>query len=348
MSNVNIAASEKAFNKVILALAKKLETMAPLTGNGSLGPFSASYKIGFKITDGEIDLTNAGTVHIKELDLTYDPMILTLGIDLPRVHIGGECILPNPTPWGPSCLVRLPEIDIFNSNPDITIPINLSGLITSEFSGEFSVAVSKQILAAKGGRTIHQAHFDADTSNEIRDRFRTIISSAIPLLPSGAVNSMADAFVPYVKNNLADKWQLFLRDHWTNLDIIDIADTVGNILHGLVDLIIDKILSPIPSILRGIAHTILDPIISLIVGALDIGDDVMEWLSSVFQTSFGLLDIIGQLFINFLGQMVPFYQFETPYPMIKDTSGLIPVLVPVENLAININDVEFAVGADIL
>src|SRR5262245_27255032 len=119
MATVNIAANEKAFKKILIAAAKKLESVPPLSGSGSLGPFSASYTIGFKITDGDIDLTNAGRVHIKELDLTYDPLVLTLGIDLPHIHIGGNCIIPNPLPWGPDCLLRLPEIDVFGANPDI-------------------------------------------------------------------------------------------------------------------------------------------------------------------------------------------------------------------------------------
>jgi hypothetical protein len=343
MPTLQIAANEKAFNDIMMAAAEKLENTPPLTGSGALGPFSASYELGFRITDGSIDLTNAGTVHIRELDITYDPMILRLGIDLPHIQIGGECILRL---FG-KCRIRLPRIDIFGDNPDIVVPINLSGLITSEFSGEFSITTGKQVLLAKGTRTDHQAHFDADTSNEIRDRFRTIIGT-IPLLPSTLVNSIADEFVPMVKGNLADKWQFFLRDVWHDLDIIDIASTAENILRHLVDFIIDQILAPIPAVLRAIAHAILDPIISLIGAVLDIGDDVLEWLSSFFQTSFGLLDIIAQLILNFIGAMVPFLQFETPYPIIKDNSGLIPVLVPVENIAVTVDDVEFVVSADIL
>ena len=55
----------------------------------------------------------------------------------------------------------------------------------------------------------------------------------------------------------------------------------------------------------------------------------------------------GQLVINFIGSMVPFYQFEDPFPMINDSSGLIPVLVPVENVAVVVNDDEFVLSADI-
>jgi hypothetical protein len=348
MATLNIAANEKAFEKILIAATKKLEATPPLTGSGSFGPFSASYTIGFKITDGDIDLTSSGTVHIKELDITYDPMILNLGIDLPRIHIGGECILSVPTFSGWKCVLRLPEIDIFNNNPDIFIPINLSGLITSEFSGEFSIVNSKQVLLAKGGRTDHQAHFDADGSNEIRDRFRMIVGSVFPFLPASAINAIADPMVPFVKSNLADKWQFFLRDHWHDLDIVDVASTAENILRGLLDLILDKILAPVPGVLKDIARAILSPIISAIGFVLDIGDDIEEWLSSMLNTSFGLIDTLAQFIINFIERMVPFFQFETPYPMIKDTSGLIPVLVPVESVAVTVDTNEFVVGADIL
>jgi hypothetical protein len=46
--------------------------------------------------------------------------------------------------------------------------------------------------------------------------------------------------------------------------------------------------------------------------------------------------------------MVPFYQFESNYPMIEDSSGLIPVLVPIERVAVAIDDDEFTVSADII
>lgn len=345
MSNVALAVNERAFNDVVKALAKKLETVPPLTGSGSFGPFSAGYKIGFKLTDGSIDLTNTGRVHIDELQLTYDPLVLTFGIDLPHIQIGGECIL-----WLPfvGCVIRLPEIDIWGGNPDIVVPIDISDTVVSEFSGEFTVNVGKQVLAAKGGLSPHQAHATADGTNEIRDRFRTRISSAIPLLPAAQVNAIADAFVPLVKGNLADKWQFFLQDVWHDFDLIDIAATAANILRKLVDKIIDTILAPVPSILRDIVKAIISPLIDLIEAILDIPDDILEWLSSLLQTSFGLLDIISQLIINFIGSMVPFFQFEDPYPMIDDGGPLIPVLVPVGNLNVTVNDDEFVLAADIL
>jgi len=342
MATVNVAVNERAFNDVVMAVAKYLESVPPFSGSGSFGPFSASYSVGLKLTGGSIDLTNTGRVHFDELHLTYDPLILNLGIDLPTIPIGGECILP--TPWG--CAVRLPEIDLFDANPDISIPINLSNTIVSEFSGEFTVSDSKQVLVAKGSLRPHAAHFSPDTSNEIRDRFRSTVGT-IPFLPTSAVNGIADAFVPFVKSNLADKWQFFLHDVWHNLELISISDTAANILRNLTDFIIDKILAPVPSIVRGVVKAILNPIFDAIAAMLDIPDDILEWLSSQLQISFGLFDLLAQLIINFVGSMVPFYQFEDPFPMIEDSSGLLPVLVPVENVSVVVNDDEFVMSADI-
>jgi len=345
MPTVNLAVNERAFNEVIKGLGKKLESLPPFSDTGSFGPFSLRYDLGFRLVDGSVDLTNTGRVHIDELQLTYDPFILTFGIDLPHIHVGGECIL-----WIPikGCVLHLPEIDIWGGNPDITVPVNLSHTIVSEFSGEFTVTTRKQILVAKGTLSDHQAHATPDTSNEIRDGFRTIISSTLPFLPAAQVNALADALVPYVKSNLADKWQFFLHDVWHDFDLIDIAATAANILRNLVDLIIDKILAPVPDLLKDIVKAIISPIISAIEAILDIPDDILEWLSSVLQTSFGLLDVIAQFIINFIGSMVPFYQFESNYPMIEDSTGLIPVLVPVEKLAVAVDDDELTVSADIL
>ena len=345
MSSVTIAANEKAFNDLVKVATKLLESLPPITGAGSFGPFSASYQVGFKLTGGAIDLTNAGRVHIDELDITYNPLILKLGLDLPHIKFGGQCLLSLPFV---GCVLRLPSIDIFGDNPDIVIPINLSNTITSEFSGEFTVEPRKQVLAAKGALSTHQAHLTSDLSNEIRDKFRTILSSSLPLLPTSTVNSLADSLVPFVKSNLADKWQFFLRDVWHDLDIIDISNTAANLLRNLVDLVVDQILAPVPAILRDIVKALLSPVIDLIEAILDIPDDITEWLSSLLGTSLGILDLITQLIINFIGSMVPFFQFETPYPFIKDGSGLIPVLVPVDNVKVAVDDHEFVLSADIL
>jgi hypothetical protein len=345
MANVTLAVSEHAFNEAVKGLGKKLEAMPPISDSGSFGPFSISYALGLKLVDGTVDLTSSGRVHIDELQFTYDPFILTFGLDLPHIHIGGECIV-----WIPvvGCVLHLPEIDIWGGNPDITVPLDLSHTIISEFSGEFTISVAKQVLAAKGSLSDHQAHLTPDTSNEIRDRFRTLIAATLPFLPTATVNAIANAFVPFVKSNLADKWQFFLRDVWHDFDLIDIAATAVQLLKNLSDLMINKIFSGVPDVLKGAVKAIIGAVLDAIEAVLDIPDDIEEWLSSLLGTSFGLLDFLAQLIVNFIGSMVPVFQFESNYPIITDASGLIPVLVPVEHLAVVVDDDELTVAADII
>jgi hypothetical protein len=119
MATVNVAVNERAFTELIKGLGKKLESLPPFSDTGTFGPFSLRYDLGFRLVGGAFNLTNTGRVHIDELQLTYHPFILTFGLDLPHIHVGGECIF-----WLPviGCVVHLPEIDIWGGNPDIVRP----------------------------------------------------------------------------------------------------------------------------------------------------------------------------------------------------------------------------------
>ena len=70
-------------------------------------------------------------------------------------------------------------------------------------------------------------------------------------------------------------------------------DTAANILRNLTNTIIDIILAPVPSVLRDIVKTILSPIFDAIAAILDIPNDILQWLSSQLQISFGLFNLLG-------------------------------------------------------
>jgi hypothetical protein len=345
MATVTAAANVKTLNTILGDLGAKINALPPITKSGSVGPFSATFQIGFVVSNlaNAISLTSAG-VNINNLEITYKPLKLTISIALPTIQIGGECIIPNP--FG-GCLVSLPQITIIPPNTSIDVPIDLSGIFAGSFSGEFSLTPTKQVLHAKGTLTTHQAHVTQDTSNEILTDFENIISSQIPFLPSSTVASIANIFVPDVKGNLADKWLFHLKDIWTNLQIIDVGDTAVNIL----DLITKWILNAlnIPSAVAGIVEDILQPFFNLIGQALDIGNNITNWLSNLFQTSFGLFNVLESFIANVIFAMWPVFKFEDPFPMIDDTSGLIAVLVPIENVALAISaPQEVVISANIL
>src|SRR4051812_18135080 len=148
MSHLTLAVNEKAFNKVV---KKATEAFAVShSDSGHFGPFSASYSVGIKLDGGTIDLQSDGSIKISELDVIYDPLKVTLGLNIPTVTIGGFCIIPNP--FG-GCILRAPKITLFSGDPDISVPIDLSGLIQSEISGAFKLVPKYFTNPAKGTLT---------------------------------------------------------------------------------------------------------------------------------------------------------------------------------------------------
>jgi hypothetical protein len=347
MPNVTIAANVKALNKVLADLGTKINSLPPITKSGSVGPFSATFEIGFFVSNlaGAVSLTSNG-VTFTNLEITYNPLKLTIAIALPAIQVGGECIIPDFTG---GCLVRLPTITIIPPNTTIDIPIDLSGIFAGSFSGEFSIAPSKQVLMAKGALTTHEAHTTQDTTDEILHNFENIISSQVPFLPSSLVKSIANIFVPSVKGNLADKWLFHLKDIWSDLQIIDVGDTTVNILDKITSWILSEL--DIPSAVSGVVEAILQPFFNLIGQALDIGNDITVWLSNLFQTSFGLMNVLETFVGNVVFAMWPVFKVEDPYPIIDDTntSGLIAVLVPIEKFSVAISaPQEVVISANIL
>lgn len=128
MADLTIAASEKTFVMLFEALRDHFHFAK--SGSGSFGPFTASYSLAAHLEGGSVDLRADNTVQIKELDIKFDELNLTLSLDIERRCIGGFCIIP--TFWG--CALRAPRLCIFKDNPDIRFTLPLGHLITSEVS----------------------------------------------------------------------------------------------------------------------------------------------------------------------------------------------------------------------
>lgn len=301
MPNIDIALSEDAVKE----LFETARDSVNITKSGSSnGRFRASYNAGIRLEGGEVDLKNSpDEIKISELDVVYDPLNVTLEVDIPEVCVGGFCIIPKPWPWS-GCLVRAPRICLFSANPDIRIPINLDGLIESEISGGFKPVIKYFDNPAGTGLNPYQAY---------------------------AANAL-------------DKWQLFLEVRWLDLDLIDFADTIGNILDAIIDNFINGIFGGLPTWARNILSWLLHGISDIIRGILDIGDDIDEWLSDLLGTSFGLFDYILDRVANHFLSSFPLYQVDTPYPIMP---GNTPVLLPLNSVAVDITDDEIVLSIDI-
>jgi hypothetical protein len=89
-----------------------------------LGPFTAGYDVKIHLEGGNVDLRADNTVQVKELDIKWDRLNLSLGIDIPGFCIPGICLIPNPLG---GCILETPEICLFDADPDISIVLPLGG-----------------------------------------------------------------------------------------------------------------------------------------------------------------------------------------------------------------------------
>lgn len=297
-----MAMSEKTVSKIFETVRDNIAEST--SGSKDLGPFSVSWNIGFKLQGGTVDLQNNNSVLVSELDVVYDPLKLTFGIDIPEICIGGFCIIPSPF----GCILRAPRICVFSANPDISLPLDLSGIITSEISGAFRI---KTRYFIDPGRTPTMTDLDAE-----------------------------DAHVP-------NKWQLLLDPIWLDIDPLDIPDIVGNILDQAIDAAVDSLLGWLPGWAKDLIKAILGSIVDLIRAILDIADDIDEWLSNLLGVSIGLLDFVATIVADYFANRYPIFAFEDPYPILNYSGPLIPVKIPVRNPAVTVNDVELIVTADV-
>jgi len=268
------------------------------------GPFSASYSVALHLEDGTIDLRNNNTVRISELDIKWDTLQAGVGFDIPEICVGGWCIIPNP--FG-GCLVRLPRVCVFSADPDISISLDLSGIITSEVSVTAAPVTNYRVDPAR--------------------------------LPGTSDLDAEDAGIP-------NKWQVFIDPVTVDIDVFDIADIVGDLLEDAVNAAIDGLLGFLPGWAKALIRAILGPIIDLVRAILDLPDDIGEWLSDLLGVSLGLFNTIVNAVADYFAGGNPIVEFEDPYPILPASAGLIPVKIPVRNLAVRVNEDEMTLEAD--
>ncbi len=301
MSHLTVAASEDAFKELFAAVRDSFTFSA--SDSGSFGPFTASYSVALHLEDGTVDLRADNTVSIKELDVKFDTLTVTIGFDIPELCLPGFCIIP--TPFG--CLLEVPPICVFSDNPDISVPLDLSGIVTSEIS-----VVASPVT-----------HYFVD-----------------PARPPGMTPVQAQVA------GIPNMWQILLDPQTVDIDVFDVADIVGDLLEDAVTAAVNDLL-PGPDWLKDIILDILGPIIDLIRDILDLPDDIQEWFSDLLDVSFGLLDLIATAVADYFATQNPLYEFEDPFPILPAVAGLIPVKIPITDFTVQVNDDEMVVEANV-
>jgi hypothetical protein len=314
MAQMTIAASEKTFKKVFEAIRDDFRFAR--SASADFGPFTAGYALEAHCEGGDVDLRADNTVQIKELDILWDRLDLTLGIDIPEVCVGGFCIIPNIFTGG--CAVRAPRVCLFSADPDIQVTLPLGGLVRSEISVTGAL------------------------------RIRYVVN---PARPAGLNDWDAQDASP----SLANHWQLVIDPQFLDVDVFDIADIVGDLLEDAVDVAVDNLLGFLPDWARDLIKAILGPVIDLIRAILDIADDIQEWISDLLNVSFGVLDYILQLLADYFANKYPLHQIEDPYPILRTSANpnsgsgpaLVPVKVPIRDLRVFNTDFEMVLEGNV-
>lgn len=93
---------------------------------------SAGYDASMHLVRGQLSLQSDGTLLLSHQGIAWDKLLFTLRLNLPRICVGGNCILRGP---GGKCILQMPQYCIFGGNPDVSLTIDLTALgLQSELS----------------------------------------------------------------------------------------------------------------------------------------------------------------------------------------------------------------------
>ena len=313
MAHLTIAASENTFQTLFETLRDNLQFAR--SDSADFGPFTAGYALEAHLEGGSVDLRSDNTVQVKELDIKWDQLDLSLGVDIPEICVGGFCIIPNPLG---GCILRAPRVCIFDDDPDISITLPLGGLITTEISLTGSLITKYATNPSRPGGMNDWDAQDADPS-------------------------------------LANHWQVFLDPQFLDVDFFDIADIVGDLLENAVEAAVDNLLGFLPEWARDLIKAILGPVIDVIRAILDIADDIQEWISDLLNVSFGILDFVLQLVADYFANQSPLQEIEDPYPILEAVenpnqglpSSIVPVKIPIRDLSVFNDDQEMVLEGSV-
>lgn len=205
-NDFQVALSQDVFTEFFRAVVSGLSFRKNDTGNW--GAFHGSYDIEGHLEGGTVEFRDDGTIHIKELDIIWDKLQFNLGVNIPSFCVGGGgCIIPNPLN---GCLVESPEFCLFEENPDLDIPINLSGL-RSEVT--FTAGIDIWYSTLDDGTNKWQINIHpnppldidiADIADMIGDAIENALDSFIPGLDIPDWATALIGSVPDLVRNLLD------------------------------------------------------------------------------------------------------------------------------------------------
>ena len=144
-----------------------------------------------------------------------------------------------------------------------------------------------------------------------------------------------------------NQWKIFLNPTLVNVQPIDVPATIENIVDNLLQEAVASVLSFLPGWAQDLFSWVTGAILDLFKSLLGIAGDIAEWLGNLLNNVFDLLSIIETAVAQYFASQYPLYHFEDPYPIMKASGGLIPVKIPIRDLAAVVNSSEMVISANI-
>ena len=164
----------------------------------------------------------------------------------------------------------------------------------------------------------------------------------IPAIFTSEVSIDLRPKVYYGISPAGNKWLIQLEPIGpVDIDIIDISDTIGDILDNAIQTAIDALGLP------SVVDEILDAIIDTIRDLLDIGDDVQEWIKDLVFDILGVELGIDNLLFKFFTDEFKILDLADPVEVLEEDAPLIPVRIPIEFIAAKVNEHEMIIEADV-
>lgn len=311
MADLTVAASAKSVRQLFDTARSQFTFESQSASDVPIGPLRLGYGVKLHLENGTLELRDDGAFAVRELDIKWDVLRASVGFDIPAFCVGGFCVIPNP--FG-GCLVRVPRICLFERDPDISLSLDLSQLITSELS--------------------------------LRAR-------PVTRYWTNPARTAAMSWLDAQEVQVANEWRLYLDDVDVDIDVFDVAEIVADLIEGAITEAVDAVLAPLPQWARDVFRSMLGGVAHLMREVLDIGDDIGEWLSDRLGVQLGLFGLLQDALANFFADRVPLARVEDPFQILQaqppavPAAALIPVKVPLTELTSTVTADELTLTATI-
>src|SRR5581483_9635448 len=149
---------------------------------------------------------------------------------------------------------------------------------------------------------------------------------------------------------IPNEWAVFMDPLFVHLELVDIPDTVADLLTSAIDFAVDNLLGGLPGWAKDLIKSILGGAVTIIQTVLGIPGDIVQWLSNLIGVDLDLWDYVVTALAQHFAKDSPLMQLEDPFPVLGAQTWpavLNPVKIPIRDLGVQINASEMMLHAKV-